>query len=70
MVPPIAAILPRVTGAWAARRPPDAMLAAGGEVGSTGWRDRVRTPVTTVPLFRWQIVPGTAACRHLPPLSG
>jgi hypothetical protein len=59
-----------VTGEWAARRPPDAMLAVCGEVGSTGWRDRVLTPVTTVPRFLWQIVQGHTAGSHLPHLSG
>jgi hypothetical protein len=70
MVPHITAILPRVTGEWAARLHPDAMLALCGEVGSTGWRDRVRTPVTPMPLVLGQIWPGHTACRHLPHLSG
>jgi hypothetical protein len=30
----------------------------------------VRTPVTTVQLFLWQILHGHTACRHLPHLSG
>jgi hypothetical protein len=70
MVPNMTAILQRLTGEWAALLPPEAILAACGEVGSTGWRDRVLTPVTTVHLFLLQIWPGNTACRHLPHLSG
>jgi hypothetical protein len=51
MVPNITAILQRLTGEWAALLRPDAILAACGEVGYTGWRDRVLTPVTTLQLF-------------------
>src|SRR5215510_11287219 len=70
MVPNITAILQRLTGEWAALLQPEAILAACGEVGYTGWRDRVLTPVTTVPLFLWQILHGNTACSHLPHLSG
>jgi hypothetical protein len=70
MVPNITAILQRFTGEWAALLQPDAILAACGEVGYTGWRDRVLTPVTTVPLFLLQILHGNTACSHLPHLSG
>ena len=70
MVPNITAILPWFTGEWAALLQPDAILATCGEVGSTRWRDRVLTPVTTVQLFLWQILHGNTACSHLPPLSG
>jgi hypothetical protein len=70
MVPNITATLPRMTGEWAALLHPDAILAACGEVGYTGWRDRVLTPVTTVPLFLWQMLHSHTACRHLPHLSG
>jgi hypothetical protein len=70
MVPNSIAILHRLTGEWAALLPPEAILAVCGEVGSTGWRDRVLTPVTTVPLFLWQLLHGNTACRHLPHLSG
>jgi hypothetical protein len=53
MVSNITAILQRLTGEWAALLQPDAILAACGEVGYTGWRDRMLTPVTTVqPTFR------------------
>ena len=51
MVPNIPAILQRLTGEWVALLQPEAMLAACGEVGYTGWRDRVLPPVTTMPLF-------------------
>jgi hypothetical protein len=51
MVPNITAILQRFTGEWAALLQPEAILAACDEVGSTRWRDRVLTPVTTVHLF-------------------
>jgi hypothetical protein len=50
MVPHIPASLHRLTGEWAARLHPDALLAVGGAVGYTGWRDRVLPPVTTGPL--------------------
>jgi hypothetical protein len=70
MVPNITAILQRLTGEWAALLHPEAILAACGEVGYTGWRDRVLTPVTTVQLFLLQILHGNTACRHLPHLSG
>ena len=39
-------------------------------MGYTGWRNRVRTPVTTVQLFLLQILHGNTACSHLPHLSG
>jgi hypothetical protein len=70
MVPNITAILQRLTGEWAALLRPDAILAACSEVGYTGWRDRVLTPVTTMQLFVLQILHGNTACSHLPHLSG
>jgi len=70
MVPNITAILQRFTGEWAALLPPDAILAACGKAGYTGWRDRVLTPVTTLHLFLLQILHGNTACSHLPHLSG
>jgi Transposase DDE domain len=70
MVPNITAILQRLTGEWAALLQPDAILAACGEVGYTGWRDRLLTPVTTVQLFLLQILHDNTACSHLPHLSG
>jgi hypothetical protein len=48
MVPSSTTILPRFTGEWATRLPPDAMLAVCGEIGYTAWRDRGLTPVTTL----------------------
>src|SRR5919109_2819694 len=42
----------------------------GGEIGYTGWRDRVRTPVTTVPLFLRHILHGHTVCTRLPHRSG
>jgi DDE family transposase len=70
MVPNLTAILQRLTGEWAALLQPEAILAVCGEVGYTGWRDRVLTPVTTVQLFLLQILHGNTACSHLPHLSG
>jgi hypothetical protein len=70
MVPHITAILQRLTGEWATRLQPEAILAACGEVGHPGWRDRLLTPVTTGQLFLLQILPGNTACSHLPHLSG
>ena len=49
---------------------PDAIRAAWEAAGSTAWRDRLLTPVVTVPLFLLQILHGHTACRHLPPLAG
>jgi hypothetical protein len=66
MIPNITAILQRFTGEWAALLQPDAILAACDEVGSTRWRDRVLTPVTTVHLFLLQTLHGNTACSHLP----
>jgi Transposase DDE domain len=70
MVPNMTTILQRLTGEWAALLQPEAILASCGEVGYTGWRDRVLTPVTTVHLFLLQILHGNTACSHLPHLSG
>lgn len=70
MVPPITAILPRFTAEGATLLPPEAILAVCQEIGSTAWRDRLLTPVTTMQLFRLQILHGNTACSHLPHLSG
>jgi alkylhydroperoxidase family enzyme len=51
MVPRITTILQRFTTEWAARLQPEAILTVCGEIGYTGWRNRVLTPVTTVQLF-------------------
>jgi hypothetical protein len=50
MVPNITTMLPRFTGAWATLLQPEAILALCREIGYTAWRDRVLTPVTTMPL--------------------
>jgi hypothetical protein len=70
MVPNITTILPRFTGEWAMRLPPEALLTICREIGYTAWRDRVLTPVTTVQLFLWQMLHGHTACSHLPHLAG
>jgi hypothetical protein len=70
MVPRMTTILQRFTTEWAARLQPEAFLTVWSEVGSTGWRNRVLTPVTTVPLCLWQMLHGHTACRHLPHRSG
>jgi hypothetical protein len=70
MVPNITTILQRFTGEWAMRLPPEAILTVCREIGYTAWRDRVLTPVTTMPLFLRQILHGNTACSHLPHLSG
>jgi hypothetical protein len=70
MVPHITTILQRFTGEWAVRRQPEAILAVCREIGSTAWRDRVLTPVTTRPRCLWQMLHGPTACRHLPHLAG
>ena len=48
----------------------DARLTGCRELGSTAWRDRGLTPVTTRHFGLWQRLPGHTACRHLPPLAG
>jgi hypothetical protein len=70
MVSNITAILQRLTGEWAVLLQPDAILTVCSEIGYTGWRDRVLTPVTTLQLFLLQILHGNTACSHLPHLSG
>ena len=70
MVPNIITILQRFTGEWAMLLQPEAILAVCREIGYMAWRDRVLTPVTTMPLFLWQMLHGHTACRHLPHLSG
>ena len=70
MGPRLASLRPRLTGAGATWRHPDALLAVWGEVGSTGWRARGRTPATPGPLVLVQRWPGTPAGRHRPPLAG
>jgi hypothetical protein len=70
MVPNMTMILQRFTGEWALLLQPDAILAVCREIGYTGWRDRVLTPVTTVQLFLLQILHGNTAYSHLPHLSG
>jgi hypothetical protein len=70
MVPSITTILQRFTTEWATRLQPAAILTVCREMGYTGWRNRVLTPVTTVQLFLLQILHGHTACSHLPHLSG
>jgi hypothetical protein len=70
MVPPITAILQRFTGEWAMLLQPAAILAVCQEIGYTTWRDRLLTPVTTMPLFLLQVLHGHTACSHLPHVSG
>jgi hypothetical protein len=70
LVANITTILHRFTGEWAMRLPPEAILTVCGEIGYPAWRDRRRTPVTTMQLFLLQILHGNTACRHLPHRSG
>jgi hypothetical protein len=70
MIPPSTALLPRFTGEWALWRQPEAILAVCQESRYTAWRDRLLTPVTTMPLFLWPMLHGHTACSHLPHLSG
>jgi hypothetical protein len=51
MIPNLTTILPRFTGEWAMRLPPEAILTVCREIGSTTGRNRALTPVTTLPLF-------------------
>ena len=70
MVPPLLTRRPRVTGEWAARLHPPAILAVWGEIGSPGGRDRVLTPVTTRPLGLRPMLHGHTACSPRPHRSG
>jgi hypothetical protein len=70
MVPTITTTLQRFTGEWTMLLQPEAILAVCHEIGSTTWRDRLLTPVTTIHLFLLQILHGNTACSHLPHLSG
>jgi hypothetical protein len=51
MVPRITTILQRFTTEWTTLLQPEAILAVCGEIGYTGWRNRVLTPVTTMQRF-------------------
>jgi hypothetical protein len=51
MVASVTAVLKRLNTAWATQLPPEAIIAACEEAGYSSWRDRVRTPVTTIQLF-------------------
>jgi Transposase DDE domain len=62
--------LQRLKTDWAAQLQPEAIQAACDAIGYTQWRDRLLNPVVTVQVFRWQILHGNTACRHLPHVSG
>jgi Transposase DDE domain len=70
IVPTVTTTLQCFTGEWATWLLPEMILAVCRERGYTAWRDRLLTPVTTIPLFRLQMLHGHAACRHVPHLSG
>jgi hypothetical protein len=70
MVPHGTTMLQRSTTAWAALRQPDAIRTVCREIGYAAGRDRVLTPVTTVPVCLLQFLHDHTACSHLPPLSG
>jgi hypothetical protein len=70
MVPRLTTILQRFTTEWTTLVHPEAMLAVCSEVGYTGWRKRVLTPVTTMQLLLLQILQGNTVCSHRPHLSG
>ena len=70
MVPSLNTIRQRCSGEGAALLPPDAILTVCRAIGSTAWRDRVLTPVTTMQLCLRQMLHGHTACSHRPHLSG
>jgi hypothetical protein len=70
MVPHITTILERFTGEWAMLLQPDAILTVCREIGSTAWRNRMLTPVTTMRIFLLQIFHGNTAYSRLPHLYG
>ena len=52
------------------RLQPKVILTVCRAIVYPAWRDRVLTPVTTMRLFRLQMLHGNTACSHLPQLSG
>jgi hypothetical protein len=70
MVPTLSTILPRFTGEWAVLRPPAAILTVCRELGYPAWRDRVLTPVPTIPVCLLPILHGHPASTHRPHVSG
>jgi hypothetical protein len=68
MVPSMTTILQRFTSEWAVLLEAEAILTVCRDIGYTAWRDRVLTPVTTIPLCPLQILHGNTACSHLPHL--
>jgi hypothetical protein len=52
------------------RLQPEVILTVCRAIVYPAWRDRVLTPVTTMRLFRLQMLHGNTACSHLPQLSG
>jgi hypothetical protein len=55
---------------WATERPPAARHAARAAAGATAWRDRLRTPVTTLPVCLGPGLYGHTACHQGPPRAG
>jgi hypothetical protein len=51
MVARVTAVLSRFNTAWATQVPPEAIIGACEAAGYPAWRDRGRTPVTTIPLL-------------------
>jgi hypothetical protein len=51
MVASVTAVLSRFKTEWATQWQPEAIIGACEEAGSTSWRDRGLTPVTTIQLF-------------------
>jgi hypothetical protein len=51
MVLHITRILQRVTGEWTALRQPEALLSICEDLSDPASRDRLLTPITTMPLF-------------------
>ena len=49
MVPTITTTLQRLTGEWTMLLQSEAILAVCREIEYTAWRDRLLTPVTTIP---------------------
>jgi hypothetical protein len=49
MVPRLTSVLTRVQTDWTTQLQPDPILAGCQEAGYPSWRDRVLTPVTTIP---------------------
>ena len=70
MVASVTAVLRRFKTEWATQLPSEAIIGACEEAGYPSWRDRVLTPVTTMPALPVTDSAWQHRLPHLPHLSG